>query len=113
MADGRETTGECHQRHAVAAALANLAAETAALDTELICVHAEGRADFHGLLRQMRLAKPDKSPWCSWPLDILFERDVGLRRLPLADRLRDLETNPGRVEVFGTGSIRVWPDGVR
>jgi bifunctional non-homologous end joining protein LigD len=36
----------------MAAVLANLAAETAVLDTELICVRADGRADFFALLRQ-------------------------------------------------------------
>lgn len=31
---------------------------------------AEGRADFHGLLRQRRLAKPDKSPMVLMAFDI-------------------------------------------
>ena len=45
----------------MAAALTNLGAETAVIDGELICVGADGRADFYGLMRQMRSSKLDES----------------------------------------------------
>jgi hypothetical protein len=75
----------------MAAAFANLAAETAVIDTELISVHADGRADFYALMREMRTSKPDESALVFMAFDLLLERDVDLRGLPLSVRLRDLE----------------------
>jgi len=74
----------------MAAALANLAAHTAVLDTELIRVSPDGRADFFALLRQMRQGKPDEEAMMLMAFDILCQDGVDLRDLALSERSRDL-----------------------
>jgi hypothetical protein len=66
----------------MAAALANLPADTAVLDAELIHVSAGGLAEFFALLRQIRMSKPDQSPMAIMAFDVLFQEAVDLRGLP-------------------------------
>jgi ATP-dependent DNA ligase len=95
----------------MAAALSNLAAETAVLDAELIYVHADGRADFYGLMRQMRTGKPDERSLILMVFDALLIDSVDLRKLPLSERLRDLERLIRKSRVPCLKLVESFPDG--
>jgi bifunctional non-homologous end joining protein LigD len=95
----------------MAAALANLAADTAVLDTELISVHADGRADFYALKRAMRSSSPDESAMMLMVFDLLWEWDVDLRGLPLSERLRDLQRLLRKSRVPCLKLVESFPDG--
>lgn len=60
------------------------------LDGELCLCDDRGRPDFRALHTEMRLRRPDTSQMAYFAFDLLFDRDVDLRPLPLSERQRDL-----------------------
>jgi bifunctional non-homologous end joining protein LigD len=60
------------------------------LDGELCLCDDRGRPDFRAFHGEMRQRRPDTSRMCYVAFDLLWERDVDLRRLPLSERQRDL-----------------------
>ena len=95
----------------MAEALVELAADTAVIDAELICRHADGRADFYALMREMRRGRPDESAMVLMAFDALVIDSVDLRKLPLSERLRDLERLLRRTRVPSVKLVESFPDG--
>jgi ATP-dependent DNA ligase len=60
------------------------------LDGELCVCDARGRPNFRALHGEMRQRRPDTSQMAYFAFDLLFDRDVDLRPLPLSERQRDL-----------------------
>jgi bifunctional non-homologous end joining protein LigD len=73
----------------MAEAFAKLPPETIA-DGELCLIDLRGAAHFYRLMREMRTKHPDESQLVFLAFDLLFERGIDLRGLPLTDRKRDL-----------------------
>lgn len=73
----------------MAEAFAKLPPETI-VDGELRLVDPRGAAHFYRLMREMRTNHPDESQLVFLAFDLLFERGIDLRGLPLTDRKRDL-----------------------
>ena len=71
------------------------------LDGELCLCDDRGRPNFRAFHAEMRPRRPDTSRMCYFSFDLLWERDVDLRRLPLSERQRDLARlcNKGRKDV--------------
>jgi bifunctional non-homologous end joining protein LigD len=95
----------------MAEALAELAADTAVIDAELICRHANGRADFYALMREMRTSRPDEDALQLMAFDLMFENGVDLRGLPLTERLRDLGRLLRKARVPCVTLVESFPDG--
>jgi bifunctional non-homologous end joining protein LigD len=73
----------------MAEAFAKLPPETI-VDGELCLIDLRGAAHFYRLMREMRTKHPDESQLVFLAFDLLFERGIDLRGLPLTDRKRDL-----------------------
>ena len=73
----------------MAEAFAKLPPETI-VDGELRLVDPRGAAHFYRLMREMRTNHPDELQLVFLAFDLLFERGIDLRGLPLTDRKRDL-----------------------
>ena len=74
----------------MAEAFAALPTDSAVLDGELCLCDSRGRPDFRALHTEMRQGRPDVSRMAFFAFDLLFERAVDLRGLPLMERQRDL-----------------------
>jgi bifunctional non-homologous end joining protein LigD len=95
----------------MATALADLATNTAVLDGELVLLGADGRANFFALLREMRQRAPDEAALTFFAFDLLWEREVDLRGLPLSERLRDLARLCRKTRVPCLRLVESFPDG--
>src|SRR5262245_61590047 len=60
------------------------------VDGELCVCDDRGRPNFRALHAEMRQRRPDTSRMTYFAFDLLFDRDVDLRPLPLSERQRDL-----------------------
>jgi bifunctional non-homologous end joining protein LigD len=74
----------------LAEAFTELPANSAVLDGELCVCDDRGRPDFRALHTEMRQGRPDVSRMTFFAFDLLFERNVNLRRLSFSERQRDL-----------------------
>jgi ATP-dependent DNA ligase len=83
------------------------------LDGELCLCDDRGRPDFRAFHAEMRQGRPDTSCMCYFAFDLLFERDVDLRPLPLSERQRDLARlcNKGRKAVRCLRLVESFPEG--
>jgi bifunctional non-homologous end joining protein LigD len=74
----------------LAEAFASLPTDSAVVDGELCLCDSRGRPDFRALHAEMRQGRPDVSRMAFFAFDLLFERAVDLRGLPLSGRQQDL-----------------------
>ena len=83
------------------------------LDGELCFCDGRGRSDFRALHAEMCQRRPDTSRMAYFAFDLLFEHDVDLRRLALAERQRDLARlcNKVRKEVPYLFLVESFPEG--
>jgi ATP-dependent DNA ligase len=83
------------------------------LDGELCFCDDRGRPNFRALHTEMRQRRPDTSRMSYFAFDLLRERNVDLRPLPLSERQRDLARlcNKGRKVVPYLRLVESFPGG--
>lgn len=91
-------------------AFAKLLPETI-VDGELCLIDPRGSAHFWKLMREMRTNRPDESKLVFLAFDLLFERGVDLRGLPLSERKNDLRRLCCKAKVPFMHQVETIPDG--
>jgi ATP dependent DNA ligase domain len=94
----------------MAEAFSGLPPETI-VDGELCLIDPRGSAHFWRLMREMRTARPDESRLVFLAFDLLFERGIDLRGLPLSERKKDLRRLCAKAKVPFMRQVETFPDG--